>query len=504
MKHNLLLFATIILSISISAQTNKISLSGKLNTKEKISVLHLYDIDSVSFSIPVTAQNNFSFTSNNLKKGFYTLDEIGTLYLCPGYKMNIQSAKKGTNSFTGIGALENNALYSAREQLSSFLPVSDTNALGELASEDYFMDMPVFLQKLDSFQNSGNEMINKSNDLFFRKYAALDLEFFKKHLLSLYNIYYGLDLKKMETLSQQILKVDFKSPNFIKKIDSINQSMYIKQMPPGDRLKLSKLIYKNWDRNNDTLFQNSYWYREAFDGFFSSMLYNQKYFSYKTFNLNNIKREDNDIRKLAVAKGEISNPYILSYFEHSLTSAILKTAKDTATLNKFYNEYLTKNSRPDYLLNIKEIYNNAVSYKDNMQAPEFSFKNVANKPISLQNLRGKFVYIDVWATWCGPCKAEIPYLKKLEAAYHDKNIEFVSISVDKEQDENKWKKFIKKNELKGIQLISDNAFESSFIKKMSINFIPRFILIDPVGKIIYADALRPSNAELSVQLNKLL
>jgi thiol-disulfide isomerase/thioredoxin len=44
------------------------------------------------------------------------------------------------------------------------------------------------------------------------------------------------------------------------------------------------------------------------------------------------------------------------------------------------------------------------------------------------------VYIDVWATWCGPCKAEIPHLKEIEAQYHDKNIAFVSISVDNRPD----------------------------------------------------------------------
>ena len=108
------------------------------------------------------------------------------------------------------------------------------------------------------------------------------------------------------------------------------------------------------------------------------------------------------------------------------------------------------------------------------------------------------------ATWCGPCKAEIPHLKKIEADYHDKNIVFVSISVDKQKDWGKWEQYVREHDMKGIQLVADNAFESDFIKKMNINAIPRFILIDPSGKIISANALRPSNQELRDLLNKLL
>ncbi|HEV2832380.1 MAG TPA: TlpA disulfide reductase family protein, partial [Hanamia sp.] len=122
----------------------------------------------------------------------------------------------------------------------------------------------------------------------------------------------------------------------------------------------------------------------------------------------------------------------------------------------------------------------------------------------LESLHGKYVYIDIWATWCAPCIAEIPHLKELEMAYHNKNLAFVSISVDEPHDLNKWKAFVKKNNLQGIQLITENAFESTFTKKMNIHSIPRFILIDPAGKIIFANALRPSDKGLRTSLDKLL
>ena len=140
----------------------------------------------------------------------------------------------------------------------------------------------------------------------------------------------------------------------------------------------------------------------------------------------------------------------------------------------------------------------------NTMSPSFNYDNYAGGKTKLEDLRGKYVYIDVWATWCGPCRAEIPFLKKIEEKYYGKNISFVSISVDVQKDLDKWKALIKDKELGGVQLFADNNWNSQFIKDYSINSIPRFILIDPTGKIVSADALRPSSAELQVQLDALL
>lgn len=71
-------------------------------------------------------------------------------------------------------------------------------------------------------------------------------------------------------------------------------------------------------------------------------------------------------------------------------------------------------------------------------SPGFTdYENYAGGTTSLDDLKGKYVYIDVWATWCGPCKAEIPFLKEVEEEYRDKNIEFVSISIDQDKDRDK-------------------------------------------------------------------
>lgn len=137
------------------------------------------------------------------------------------------------------------------------------------------------------------------------------------------------------------------------------------------------------------------------------------------------------------------------------------------------------------------------------ESPTFDYENHKGGTTSLTDLQGKYVYIDVWATWCGPCIAEIPALKKVEEDYHDKNITFVSISVDELKDHDKWKQMVSSKELGGVQLMADNAWKSSFVTDYAIDGIPRFILIDPNGKIVNADAPRPSDEKLIKLFDKL-
>ncbi|WCO00386.1 TlpA family protein disulfide reductase [Psychroserpens ponticola] len=144
------------------------------------------------------------------------------------------------------------------------------------------------------------------------------------------------------------------------------------------------------------------------------------------------------------------------------------------------------------------------SLPEGMTSPTFeNYINFKGGTTSLSDLKGKYVYVDIWATWCGPCKREIPSLKKVEEQFHGKNIEFVSISVDderrsgtKEKAFESWKTMVKDKELGGIQLFSDNAWQSDFVKNYKVNGIPRFILIDPNGNIVSPDAPRPSNPKL--------
>ncbi|GAA3604243.1 TlpA disulfide reductase family protein [Flavivirga amylovorans] len=136
------------------------------------------------------------------------------------------------------------------------------------------------------------------------------------------------------------------------------------------------------------------------------------------------------------------------------------------------------------------------------ESPKFTdYENYAGGLTSLDDLKGKYVYIDMWATWCGPCKKEIPFLKEVEKAYHGKPIEFVSISIDRQNAYDTWRSMVKEKELSGIQLFAKE--DKTFADAYKITGIPRFILIDPQGNVIDADAPRPSDEELKSLFNEL-
>ena len=128
-----------------------------------------------------------------------------------------------------------------------------------------------------------------------------------------------------------------------------------------------------------------------------------------------------------------------------------------------------------------------------MAAPDITLNTVDGEQIQLSSLlKGKFTYIDVWATWCGPCVKEIPHLEKLVEKYkgNDK-VQFISISVD--TDVNAWKKKLEKDNPQWVQYILTPENNKIFSDDWGISGIPRFIMIDADGNIFSRDASRPSD-----------
>lgn len=176
---------------------------------------------------------------------------------------------------------------------------------------------------------------------------------------------------------------------------------------------------------------------------------------------------------------------------------------------KTYEE-LEKNIEPvkKYLItdSMKVAYFRAMKavaeFKKGSPAFNFAYEDLAGKKVSMADLKGKVVLVDVWATWCGPCKVEIPHLKTLEEEFKGKNVEFVSISVDVEKDKEKWKNMIAKDQLGGTQLFASGW--SDITKYYDITGIPRFMVFDQDGKIVTANAPRPSEPELKTLLENTL
>ncbi|TCC99649.1 TlpA family protein disulfide reductase [Pedobacter hiemivivus] len=176
---------------------------------------------------------------------------------------------------------------------------------------------------------------------------------------------------------------------------------------------------------------------------------------------------------------------------------------------KNYTDYITyANAFGQYFLTSKlkkknvEIAASLATLKPGDSAFNFSYPDNSGKTVSMADLRGKVVLVDVWATWCGPCKKEIPSLKKLEEEMKGMDVQVVSISVDEAKDKEKWLKMIKDENLGGLQLFASGW--SDIAQFYKINAIPRFMVFDKAGKIVTIDSPRPSNPELKALLEKTL
>jgi len=167
--------------------------------------------------------------------------------------------------------------------------------------------------------------------------------------------------------------------------------------------------------------------------------------------------------------------FILYYGPQNITEVFAK-----------YKEFSQCQQRLDYISAIIAEYETIAPGKPSV---EWTFQDIKGKDVSSSEFKGKYVYIDVWASWCGPCKDEIPYLETLKKKLTGKNIAFISISFDDNIDA--WKNALIEESATGIQLFA-NGWDNSLCKHFKINSIPRFILLDRDGNIINSDADRPS------------
>lgn len=203
-------------------------------------------------------------------------------------------------------------------------------------------------------------------------------------------------------------------------------------------------------------------------------------------------------RYLQLIDEDVKNPAIKEEILYQTTINYIGYAED---LEKFTNTFYQLSTSEAHKNEVKSLYNDYQKIAPGQPSPAFAYQSIDGQSVDLNSFKGKYVYIDVWATWCQPCLGEIPSLQKLEEEMHGKNIAFVSICTW--DSEKRWRKMVAARELGGTQLFNPERSDE-FINTYMITGIPRFILLDSNGNIIDADAKRPSNPELKKQLNKLL
>lgn len=406
--------------------------------------------------IPVSPEGLFSDTLNLKQDGFYQLylgrEQTG-VYLEKGKNLTIHlNANQFDESikFTGDLASANN--YLAEKYLWN-----ETNLnfkeLFSLPEED-------FKQKLDANQKTLDTLYkaHKIDNENFRKLLKEEDTYAKAALVESYleahRYFTGVEDFQVDSNFYDYLK----DINFKDTLAYRNSVSYQNLLDSHFNRVVNEELAKNDDDDHTLLF---------------------------------LKRVNKDLPD-GYAKDEI----MINHLQYGL--------KPDKNLDSAFNIYKNSNPNPENLAKLKERYLHLQTITEGKPSPTFNYENHKGGTTSLVELKGKYVYIDVWATWCGPCLREIPFLKEIEQDYKGKNIQFVGISIDEPKDYEKWREMVTEKSLVGLQLMADNNWQSQFVKDYGILGIPRFILIDPQGNIVSADAPRPSDPLLKKTLDALL
>ena len=161
-------------------------------------------------------------------------------------------------------------------------------------------------------------------------------------------------------------------------------------------------------------------------------------------------------------------------------------------VNALVSRYEREVSDTAFRRTINNRYSQIINPVAGTIAPEIMGTTYDGEGFRLSDHRGSYVYIFSWATWCGPCKVELPFYKRMLEDYAEANISFIGISVDK--DRKKWTESFFYNDYPGLQVLVPGDWKSPFVRDYEVKSIPQFILIDPAGVILDADAQRPTKA----------
>ena len=171
-------------------------------------------------------------------------------------------------------------------------------------------------------------------------------------------------------------------------------------------------------------------------------------------------------------------------------------------VQKMYDEFIKETADKVLADALKDKMKEIAFLVNGSKATNFTLSDLNGKKVSLNDFKGKLIYLDFWATWCGPCMMEMPHSIELQKKFvNDKNIVFLFVSID--DDEQKWKNVVKERNITGTHLISPGR-TSAIVKTYNLESIPRHYLIGKDGMVIDTNAPGPSDKNTEQLIRKYL
>ena len=464
----MLLFLSFVLLLGASAQNNSTIELKIAKGKESSARIFFYgEILSSRMQTVDLKNDKYVFNVHNNKPSVAVIPIKRGLakyvYCDRNSAVKINVNEKDIVSFSGD-------LYKSQYALNEFMPLVETFYASSYSKDFYSTALPSLKKNIKELTINSEKLIAKVDNKYLKDWMQFYLDYIKTSAkVNYYNFYEDASTRK----------------NLLKYIKGIT---VVEQTVPKSFAKISDV-----DINSPFMLAVSDDIEMTLSGFFRSK------------NIAEHKESPKSI--ILIYKQILESLTNKEVYQAFATQTYLKYSQTNLDWDKYYNEILSKTSNKDYQKALKDKFAKNLEYKrklDNIKdlpVCNYPLKDLNGKEVKLSDFKGKYVLLDIWTTWCGPCNGELPHLAKKEEQYKNENLVFVSLAFDKKFDV--WKRFVLKKKLKGVQLFAGKSGKEVMNHFMARGY-PTFILLGKDGKIINKDFPRPSFEEFDKTIKSII
>ncbi|CAM1342150.1 TlpA family protein disulfide reductase [Tenacibaculum amylolyticum] len=239
---------------------------------------------------------------------------------------------------------------------------------------------------------------------------------------------------------------------------------------------------------------------------FDNQLFSDTYDSYNDLAILKWKRDIENSNDYPVMEDIIASIRVEAIQQGVLESLYEAMSNETPDRQRTYYEFIKKYAKTNKLIaKAKEKYAEVRQVEAEKNLSKFSFLNTNQEKVKLADFKGNFIFLYIWASFCKECVEEFKNIQELRDKFADKNIVFVGVSIDKEENYDEWVQLVKENGLKASaeQLFYDGS-KSRFVKAYNLSTIPKFVILSLKGEVIPTKTTKVSSKKTERLLNKLV